>query len=647
MTYIRQLPSTLVNQIAAGEVIERPAAAIKELIENSLDAGATRIEVSIRQGGQAFMQVTDNGKGIAREELPLAIERHATSKLNETDLFHVNSFGFRGEALASIGAVSRLELASRQVGDEAGAKLMCEGGRINPVIPAVMPMGTTVSVRDLFFAVPARLKFLRSPTTETQHIADIIKKYALCHPHIGWKLSDERRTICDYPTEELSDDHEAFLSRLFRILGRDFQENAVQADYNLGAMRIHGVVGLPTFNKANGNHQYLFVNNRPVKDKMLPSVLRVVYQDYLARNRFPVAVLFIEVPSEELDVNVHPAKTEVRFRDPAAVRKLLFKGVQEALMQGAHQASTTVRDQALSSFQGHAQSGAHMDAQAGVQPTMTQTRMAMSGGIRTGTQGDIVNWSEPYAFTSQSPALSSTPSSSSRLNDSQAYQYDAALPSQSVSKPDISNVIQGHDISTENESSDEMYLGRPMAQVFDTYVISTTPEHLIVTDQHAAHERLVYERMKNRHASDGLQRQMLLLPVEVHVGEQGQRNLLEVQDDLQSFGLFVRGQGSDAILVTEVPSILGEANVEGLIKDICDELASVGSPLALKEKIEELCSTFACHGSIRAGRKLSMTEMDALLRQMESTPFSGQCNHGRPTYVKLHKYDIEKLFGRR
>lgn len=607
MSLIRKLPTNLVNQIAAGEVIERPAAAIKELVENSLDAGATKIEVTIRQGGQSFMEVKDNGSGIPKDELPLALERHATSKIADDNLFKISSFGFRGEALASMGAVSRLQLASKPLHQDSGSKISCEGGVVSEVAPTAMPAGTVVTIRDLFYAVPARLKFLRTPVTEAQHIAENLRKYALCNPRVSFTLTDEKRTICDYKASELDDDQEAFIERMFAVLGREFQENSVAASYEIGGYKLSGVIGLPTFSKANGNLQYLFVNGRPVKDKMLPSVLRVAYQDYLVRNRYPVGVLFLTVPPEEVDVNVHPAKIEVRFRDGNLVRKLLFKGVQDTLSKGAHQASTTVADQAMRAFSPSA-------------PVVTPMR-------QTSFPSSHASTARVYDFQAPRPQADT-------LRDSQPFAYQ---PLSSVT----SAAPQPQDVPAETE-----YLGNPVAQLFDTYVVSATSEHMIVVDQHAAHERLVYERMKNRHKKDGLQRQILLLPVVVKLDEKALNDILEIQQELADFSLILHAIDG-GVQVTEVPSILKDANIEQLVKDICDEIDSHGSPLSLKETIEELCSTFACHGSIRAGRKLSMPEMDALLRQMEATPYSGQCNHGRPTYVKLHKYDIEKLFGRR
>ncbi|USO01721.1 MAG: DNA mismatch repair endonuclease MutL [Alphaproteobacteria bacterium] len=620
MSIIRRLPTNLVNQIAAGEVVERPASAIKELIENSLDAGATAIEIMIRQGGQAFIQVKDNGAGIPHDQLGLALERHATSKLENADLFAVNSFGFRGEALASMGAVSRLQLSSRTANSDSGYTTTCDGGAMTEVTPMVMPVGTVVTMRDLFFAVPARLKFLRTPVTETQHIVDGVKKYALCNPGVSFTFIDDKRTVCRYLASDLSDPEEASIGRMFDVLGSEFQENAVSVLHESPGYKLTGVVGLPTFNRANGNLQYLFVNKRPVKDKMLPSVLRVAYQDYLARNRFPVAVLFMCAPAEDVDVNVHPAKTEVRFRDSNLVRKILFKGVQGALDQGAHRASTVVADQALRAF-------------SAVDENPTSTTMMQSSFLpQSRTFTNVRSSSGAYTFAA-------SPVSSETLRDAQTFIY----------RP-----LEGSPSSRESQNTPEAasqsevsYLGKPIAQIFDTYVISATPDHLIMVDQHAAHERLVYERMKMRHQKEGLQRQLLLLPILVQLDERACGHIQALQKDLESFGLIFRVEDATHVRVLEIPSILRDASIEQLIKDICDEIDAHGSPLALKEKIEDLCSTFACHGSIRAGRRLSLQEMEALLRQMEEVPYSGQCNHGRPTYVKLHKYDIEKLFGRR
>ena len=604
---IRLLPPTLINQIAAGEVIERPASAVKELVENAIDAGADRIEVTIREGGRSYLSVSDNGHGMDAESLTLAVERHATSKLPEEDLFNIQTLGFRGEALPSIGAVSRLKLTSRTKDSEEAWSLLVEGGAKHPLQPASFSQGTQVEVSDLFFATPARLKFLKSVSTETSHIIDIIQRLSMSYPAISFKLREGTRLLLDFPKDQNQ------LDRLSLIMGHDFKDNALPIEVEREGFRLVGYAGLPTLNRANASLQYLFVNNRPVKDKILNAALRQAYQDFLARDRYPLVALYLTLPAAQVDMNVHPAKTEVRFQDSQIVRGIIIGALRTVLNQAGHKASTTVAQAALNAMREPSLSTLSekpsLQSYAG-RTAISSTARSYSG---TGTLGLAVS-SPPPSYGS---AARTTP-------------WQPTL----VESP-----------SSERE---ETYpLGVAQAQIHETYIISATADGLVIVDQHAAHERLVYEKMKKQTETTGLQRQILLIPEFVELTESHVESLLKHQKDLESFGLVIERMGDKNILVREVPALLGEFNITRLITDLADEIKDLDAPLSLKEKVEEILGTMACHGSVRAGKRMTFEEMNALLREMEATPHSGQCNHGRPTYVELKKVDIEKLFGRR
>ena len=601
---IRQLPPVLVNRIAAGEVVERPASAVKELIENSIDAGAGRIELALRDGGQSLIAVTDDGEGMSAEELALAVERHCTSKLPEDDLLRIRSLGFRGEALPSIGAVSRLTLTSRRRGTTEAWSLAVEGGAKGEPIPAAHPPGTRVEVRDLFYATPARLKFMKTARSERDQAVDAVKRLAMAWPGISFTvIGDEDRVLLRLnalaPDLAGGDAESARRARLAAILGRDFADNALAIAAEREGIRLTGLAGLPTLNRATSRDQYLFVNGRPVRDKLLVGAVRGAYQDFLARDRHPLVVLFLDLPEEEVDVNVHPAKAEVRFRDAGLVRGLLVGALRQALAAAGHRASTTTAAAALSAF-----------------------RPGLSGGG---------SWGAPMAALR--PGLAEA-----------AAEFQAPLPrGLGLDLPAAPPAAP-----TEAEAPAEHYpLGAARAQLHDTYIVAQTASGIVIVDQHAAHERLVYERMKAALAATGVARQMLLLPEVVELDEAAASRLAARAAELAELGLVLEAFGTGAVLVREVPALLGETNVQGLVRDLADELAELGDALALKERLEEVCGTLACHGSVRAGRRLSQAEMDALLRQMEATPHSGQCNHGRPTYVELGLADIERLFGRR
>ncbi len=599
---IRQLPPVLVDRIAAGEVIERPAAAVKELVENAIDAGATRIEVALKEGGLALIGVTDDGAGMTPEELSLAVERHCTSKLPDDDLLSIRSLGFRGEALPSIGAVSRLTLTSRQREAESAWTLTVDAGIKTRVEPAAHPLGTRVEVRDLFYATPARLKFLKTPRTERDHAVDIVQRLAMAYPAVAFTVTgDEDKVLLRLnparPDLAGSDPVEARRTRLSAILGRDFADNALAIDALRDRMRLLGHIGLPTLNRATSKDQFLFVNGRPVRDKLLGGAVRGAYQDFLAHDRHPMVALFLELPEEEVDVNVHPAKAEVRFRDAGAVRGLIVGALRQALGAAGHRASTTVAAQAFSS-------------------------------LRPGS-----------GVTRYNPFPSQNPGFPQGLAEAAAAYYaplapELERPSARADMPAAGPVPS-------------YPLGAARAQLHDTYIVAQTGEGIVIVDQHAAHERLVYERMKTAMAANGVQRQILLLPEVVELDEPSVARLSARAAELQELGLVLEPFGPGAVVVREVPALLGETDVRGLVRDLADELAELGDALSLKERLEDVCGTIACHGSVRAGRRLTVEEMNALLRQMEATPHSGQCNHGRPTYVELKLHDIERLFGRR
>jgi DNA mismatch repair protein MutL len=602
---IRQLPPVLVNRIAAGEVVERPASAVKELVENAIDAGATRVEVVLRDGGQSLIVVTDDGGGMTRAELALAVERHCTSKLPEDDLLRIRSLGFRGEALPSIGAVSRLTITSRPPGAAEAWSLAVEGGVKAAAQPAAHPPGTRVEVRDLFYATPARLKFMKTARSERDQALDAVERLAMAYPAIAFTvIGDEDRVLL--PLNALGadlaghDPQTARRTRLAAILGRDFAENALAIDATRENIRLTGLAGLPTLNRATARDQYLFVNGRPVRDKLLVGAVRGAYQDFLARDRHPMVALFVDCPEEEVDVNVHPAKAEVRFRDTALVRGLIVGALRQALAAAGHRASTTVAEAALAAF-------------------------------RPGTAPSGFGWRHESA-TAIPAGLAEA-----------AAAYHAPLPGLDIDRP----TARAAEAVIDDAGSDLYPLGAACAQLHETYIVAQTSDGIVIVDQHAAHERLVYERMKAALAGTGVARQILLLPEVVELDEGAAARLAARQAELAELGLVLELFGTGAVVVREMPALIGEADIQGLVRDLADELAELGDALALKERLEEVCGTLACHGSVRAGRRLSRAEMDALLRQMEATPHSGQCNHGRPTYVELSLIDIEKLFGRR
>ncbi len=610
---IRLLPPNLVNQIAAGEVVERPASVVKELVENALDAGARRIDIHLREGGRSLIVVEDDGNGMGPEELALAVERHATSKLPDDDLVHIHSFGFRGEALPSIGAVGRLTIASRARGADAAWQVAVDGGLKSAPQPAARNEGTRVELRDLFYAVPARLKFLKSPRSESNAAQEIVERLAMAHPEIAFTLREEERLALRLPAigaDLLQDPAAATLERLGAIMGRDFAENAARLDAIRERVRLTGFAGLPTLNRATSTQQFLFVNGRPVKDRLIIGAIRGAYQDFLARDRHPMVALFVDLPPEEVDVNVHPAKAEVRFRDAALVRGLIVSAIRAALAEAGHRASSTVAASTLGSFTAPAQ---------------------------------FPQLSTPTMWRGYTPGPAH--SSSARTSPALAAQAMAAFAPLSAELDRPSARVE--DVPAAESAPSAHPLGVARAQLHETYIVAQTADGIVIVDQHAAHERLVYERMKAALSSGAVARQALLIPEVVELDGPAAERVAARASELAELGLVIEGFGAGAIVVREVPALLGQSDVRGLIQDLADELAELGDALSLKERLQEVCSTMACHGSVRAGRRLTQPEMDALLRQMEATPHSGQCNHGRPTYVELKLADIERLFGRR
>ena len=589
---IRQLNETAINQIAAGEVVERPASAIKELVENAIDAGASRIDVDYADGGKRLIQVTDNGCGIASEDLALAMSRHATSKIDGSDLLNIQSFGFRGEALPSLGAVGKLTLTSRTA-TGSGAELQVMGGQLSPVRPAAMQPGTRATLRDLFYATPARLKFLRSDRAEAQAIADVVKRLAMAEPAIAFSLRDTvtDRMVFQVQAEQ-GDMFSALRGRLGQIMGRDFVDNAIAVDAEREGINLTGFAGLPTYSRGAAVAQYLFVNGRPVRDKLLLGALRGTYADFLSRDRHPAVALFVECDPTLVDVNVHPAKSEVRFREPAMVRGLIVSGLRHALAEAGHRASTTVSSAALGAFT--------------PEPT-----------------------GQPRVYQMDRPR--------------NAPGYSGLAETATMFEPQPSARVEEDAPQVEAQHRP---LGAARAQLHENYILSQTEDGLVIVDAHAAHERLVYEKLKAQMANTGVGAQALLIPEVISLSEGDMALLMEQNATLSQMGLSIEPFGQGAVAVQSVPALLGHVDVQRLVLDIVDELSDGGTQQSLQTQLDAILSRVACHGSVRTGRRMQADEMNALLREMEATPHSGQCNHGRPTYVSLAMSDIEKLFGR-
>jgi DNA mismatch repair protein MutL len=627
MSLIQRLPQDTINRIAAGEVVERPASAVKELVENAIDAGATQINIRADLGGLSRILIEDNGSGMGADDLQLAIERHATSKLKPQadgtwDLLHIKTLGFRGEALPSMGSVARLDITSR-LRDGAPLNIRVDGGVISPVRPAAFggEHGTRIELTDLFYATPARLKFMKSERAENMAIAEEVKRQAMAHENVGFSLELDGKKQLKLFAEPAG--FEGRLKRLAALLGNDFSDNALLIDQGREGVHLTGYAGLPTFSRGNAAHQYLFVNNRPVRDKLLAGALRAAYADFLARDRHPLAALFVEIDPQELDVNVHPAKTEVRFRDPNLVRGLIIGALKHALASAGHRAATTVAHQTISAFQ----------------PQVVQPLLGLNRPYNPVSPAQIAAV-RPY----MSPYLpEATPFSPTARVEAEPFYGDTPGVAETYA-PDVMEMPPDVQAPTQTEA---FPLGAARAQLHETYVIAQTADGLVIVDQHAAHERLVYEQMKQAMAEGHVQSQSLLIPEIVDLEREEVSRLMARQADLQNMGLSLEAFGPTSVLVRDIPALLGDCDIAGLVRDLVDDLTEHGELLALKERMAEICGDHACRHSIRSGRRLTGEEMNALLRQMEATPHSGQCNHGRPTYVELKLKDIEKLFGRR
>jgi len=592
---IRALPPNLVNRIAAGEVVERPASVVKELIENAIDAGASRIDVTATNGGVGLIRVADDGSGMDENDLALSVERHATSKLAGDDLGNILTLGFRGEALPSIGSVARLAIQSCARGAANAYEVSVDGGRKSKLKPVALAQGTAVEVRDLFYATPARLKFVKSERAEWTSIAEMVKRLGLAKPEIGFSLANGERNVLRLPAgaSGLAD---LALDRIGLILGQDFVADALPVSAIRGRLHVEGFAGLPTLHRPNAMQLHLIVNGRPVRDKLLSAAVRAAYGDLVPGGRYPMVVLYLALPPDEVDVNVHPAKAELRFRDAQDIRSLIVGALREALGNAGHRATSSLSQAAL---------GHMMRPGEPPRPYLPRNPLPMSG------------LAAEYGFSDRS----------------QAPLPPLAPPS-----------ANAHE---EQNSSTAYPLGAARAQVHDTFIIAETENSIVIVDQHAAHERLVYERLKSSYANGGIARQILLIPEVVELDAEGADRLGAASSDLERLGLVLEPFGQAAVVVRETPSLLGQGDLKNLLRDLADELAEGEGSLVVAERLDHVLATMACYGSVRAGRRLNAQEMNALLRDMERTPFTGQCNHGRPTYVELKLADIEKLFQRR
>ena len=601
---VRQLPEQVVNRIAAGEVVERPASVVKELVENAIDAGASRIDVFTDGGGRRKIAITDDGGGMTHADLALAVERHATSKLDDEDLLHIRTLGFRGEALPSVGAVAKLNISTRHVSEPHAWSLSVEGGTKSAIAPAALSQGTRVEVNDLFYATPARLKFLKTDRTEAEAIREVVRRLAMARPDIAFTLAGEERSPVTWAAALPGAPGQ--LTRLGDILGADFRQHAIEIRTERDGVTVEGFAAAPALTRANALGQYLFVNGRPVRDKLILGAVRAAYADYLPRDRHPVVALFVTLGAREVDANVHPAKTEVRFRNAGLVRALIVHALKEGL----------------------AREGRRTAANSGA---------TAIGALNPSFARQPANWD-----WRRSPAFPAAPAPVFESVASMAYAepgqvaFDVGAPTADVRfhEPPSADLL-------------DRPLGAARTQIHETYIVSQTRDGLIVVDQHAAHERIVYERLKASLAKNGVQRQILLIPEIIELDEATVERLVARGEELASFGLAIESFGPGAVAVRETPSLLGKADAGALLRDLAEHMEEWDEALPLERRLMHVAATMACHGSVRAGRRLKPEEMNALLREMEDTPNSGQCNHGRPTYVELKLADIEKLFGRR
>jgi DNA mismatch repair protein MutL len=628
---VRQLDPATINRIAAGEVVERPASVVKELVENALDAGARRIDVLTDGGGRRLMRITDDGAGMTRADLALAVERHATSKLDDDDLHAVSTLGFRGEALPSIGAVARLAITTRHVDEPHAWGIAVDGGVKSPVKPAALGPGTCVEVRDLFHATPARLKFLKTDRTEAEAIRDAVRRLAMSRPDVGFTLAGEERAPVTWAAA--LPDAAGRLARLGDVLGAEFRANAVAIAAGRDGFSLAGFAGLPTYSKANALSLYLFVNGRAVRDKLLLGAVRAAYADYLPRDRHPVVALFVTLDPREVDVNVHPAKAEVRFRDAGLVRSMMVGALKEALARESGRAASTGGTASIAAFRpGLPRANTLQQA-----PPRQGERGWDRGRVRPVFPGrPSAGLGEPTQVIYDAGAQTAYDADPDGFGSGVQTAFDAGPPS-----ADVRAAVDG------GPDSIERPLGAARAQVHETYIVAQTRDGVVIVDQHAAHERLVYERMKAALEKSGVARQILLIPDIVELDETDVERLVARAGELTRFGLAIESFGPGAVAVRETPALLGEIDSAALVRDLADHMAEWNEALPLERRLMHVAATMACHGSVRAGRRLRPEEMNALLREMEATPNSGQCNHGRPTYVELKLADIERLFGRR
>ena len=607
---IKQLDEAAINRIAEGEVIERPSSAVKELIENSIDAGATNIDIDVADGGKTLIRVTDDGCGMMPADLPLAVSRHATSKLNSNDLFNISTFGFRGEALPSLGAVSRLNIKTKGVKTEA-AELTVDAGLVSKIKPIALNRGTVIELRDLFYATPARLKFLRTDRTELQEINKIIKSLSIAYPSISFKLRDisqNKDRLLFNVVSEKGVPEEALKQRISRVLDQSFIDNSCVVKAERENFKLSGFVALPTYSRGSTNLQNIYINQRPVKDKILIGAIRAAYSDFLAKDRYPAVVLFLECNPKLVDVNVHPSKLEVRFREPGVVRGLVISAIRHALAEAGHRSSSTIAGAALGAIQ----------ANNTVPKSLYQMDLNKNGSAKT----------PPSGF----------------LETSETSQIDNVRNQKFNELKTPTGAFIDH--NREDHLASQHPLGAARGQVHENYIIAQTEDSVVIVDQHAAHERLVYEKLKKQMEASNVVRQVLLIPEIIDLSNSDISILIDKKEQLLKSGLVLEEFGENAVIIHETPALLGDFNVKSLILDILDELSKNGSSEKLEEEITSILSRKACHGSIRSGRRLNQEEMNALLREMEVTPYSGQCNHGRPTYIELKLKDIERLFGR-
>src|SRR5437868_4983541 len=613
---VRQLPEQIVNRIAAGEVVERPASVVKELVENAIDAGASRIDIFSDGGGRRRIGITDDGSGMTRGDLALAVDRHATSKLDDEDLLRIRTLGFRGEALPSIGAVAKLSITTRHVSEPHAWSLTVEGGVKSKIMPAALSQGTRVEVSDLFYATPARLKFLKTARTEAEAIREVVRRLAMARPDIAFTLAGEERSPVTWAAALPG--ASGRLTRLGDILGADFRSSAIDVRSERDGVVVEGFAAAPSLTRANALGQYLFVNGRPVRDKLILGAVRAASADYLPRDRHPVVALFVTLDPREVDANVHPAKTEVRFRNAGLVRALIVHALKEGLAREGRRTAANSGDAAISSFHPSFAPRPASLAPVSFAPRPGNWDWRRSPSYPAGAMPSFEGAAAP-AFAEQDQAAFEVGAPSADV------RFEAQPTADLIDRP----------------------LGAARTQIHETYIVSQTRDGLIIVDQHAAHERIVYERLKASLAHNGVQRQILLIPEIVEMDEATVERLLERTEELSSFGLAVESFGPGAVAVRETPSLLGKADAGGLLRDLAEHMAEWDEALPLERRLLHVAATMACHGSVRAGRRLRPEEMNALLREMEDTPNSGQCNHGRPTYVELKLSDVEKLFGRR